>query len=205
NKGYPYTGPRGRTFYDPILIPELPQGNGPMVLSFLDLIEVQVVNAFLKSGVRWRELRLIAAWAMNRFETPHPFSTQEFLTDGRNLFLKEAAISGNQILTRLSDNQLSFNAILMPFVHQLQFSRQKPCANNKPVKWLPLGQEGQVALDPARKFGQPILDLEGIPTIALFDPFNAGRESIKEIAQWYEIPENAVAKAIEFEQALLAA
>jgi uncharacterized protein (DUF433 family) len=62
----------------------------------------------------------------------------------------------------------------------------------------------QVVLDPARAFGQPIVDREGVPTATLAESYEA-EGSIERVAGWFEISVASVRDAVEFEQQLSAA
>jgi len=58
-----------------------------VALGFLDLIEIKFVDAFLNVGVTWPIIHKVREKAQNLYiETNHPFCTQQFVTDGRQIF-----------------------------------------------------------------------------------------------------------------------
>src|SRR3546814_17143069 len=59
---------------------DLPPIDGVFSLSFLDLLEVRFIDAFLESGLSWKKLRTAADAAKELLGTTHPFSTQSFKT-----------------------------------------------------------------------------------------------------------------------------
>jgi uncharacterized protein (DUF433 family) len=61
----------------------------------------------------------------------------------------------------------------------------------------------QVALDPRRSFGHPIIFREGIATNILARSAQAN-DSVEEVARWFQISPASVREAIDFEQALAA-
>src|SRR6266581_9352815 len=59
-----------------------------LALGFLDLIEVRFVDAFLKAGISWTTLRQARERAEELFKVSHPFCTNRFVTDGREIFVE---------------------------------------------------------------------------------------------------------------------
>ena len=53
------------------------------------------------------------------------------------------------------------------------------------------------------KYGRPILDRHGVPTEVLANAAKAAG-SVNEVARWYEVPEQEIQDAVEFEQRLAA-
>ncbi len=56
----------------------MPPVDGQLALSFLDLIEVRFVDAFLENGVPWKTIRSAAINAMEYFGQGHPLSNKRF-------------------------------------------------------------------------------------------------------------------------------
>ena len=61
----------------------------------------------------------------------------------------------------------------------------------------------EVALDPKRNFGHPIVFETGVPTLTLARSVKAN-QSTQEVARWLEIRPKAVKEAVAFEQQLAA-
>lgn len=169
-----------------------------LTLSFQDLLEVRFVDAFLKRGVQWGVIRAAHEHAAKMFNEQHPFSTNRFQTDGRAIFfdLRESE-GGGAALVELSSNQKVFREFLAPFFRDLEFR-----GADEAEAWWPLGLNRLIVLDPQRSFGQPIVAEHGVPAKALAAATR--NSSIAQVARWYEVTENEVQDAIEFEQRLAA-
>lgn len=172
-----------------------------LVLSFRDLLEVRFVDAFRRYGVSWKVIRIAAERAAEIVEDSHPFSTKKFKTDGRSIFADIVHDTGKPGLLDLHQDQWALKDIVDPFLFEgVEFSR----AGIEPVRWWPLGANRRVVIDPARSFGQPIVDPESIPTTILARAVKA-EGSIDAVARWYLVSPKAVEDAVEFERHLSAA
>jgi uncharacterized protein (DUF433 family) len=169
-----------------------------LALGFLDLIEIRFVDAFLKAGVTWATLRQARQRAEELFKVSHPFCTNRFVTDGRELFVELHRETGERSLLDIVKRQHVFAQIIKPFLKELEFGE-----GSRLVRWWPLGDTRQVVLDPTRNFGRPIVARHGVPTEVLAKAADA-TGSIAEVARWYEVPVAEIRDAIEFEQRLAA-
>lgn len=169
-----------------------------LALGFLDLIEIRMVDAFLKAGVTWTTMRQARESARKWFNTSHPFCTHRFVTDGRQLLVELHRDTGEPGLVEIIQRQHVFAQIMRPFLRELEFSRDDGL-----VRWWPLGDKRQVVLDPTRSFGRPIVARPGVPTEVLAKAA-AATGSIIEVARWFEVREIEIRDAVEFEQRLAA-
>lgn len=169
-----------------------------LAVGFLDLIEIRFVDAFLRAGVSWATLRQARERAEEMFKVAHPFCTNRFVTDGREIFVELHRETGEPSLVEIVERQAVFAQIIRPFLKELEFANGTGL-----VRWWPLGDQRQVVLDPTRNFGRPIVDRHGVPTEVLA---NAARVtgSVAEVSRWYEVPEEEINDAVEFEQRLAA-
>jgi uncharacterized protein (DUF433 family) len=169
-----------------------------LVLSFRDLLEVRFVDAFRRYGVSWKVIRIAAQHAAEIVQDSHPFSTKKFKTDGRSIFADIVHDTGKAGLLDLHKDQWELKAVVDPFLFEgVEFSK----IGIEPVRWWPLGTSRLVVIDPARSFGQPIVDPESIPTTILARAVKA-EGSIDAVARWYLVPPKAVRDAVEFENQL---
>jgi uncharacterized protein (DUF433 family) len=164
-------------------------------LGFLDLIEIKCVDSFVKAGVGWAMLRKAHTLGVEMFKQTHPFCTHRFVTDGREIFAELPETTGERILVEIVKSQTVFRSIISPFFRELEFESEDILA-----RWRPMTTRRLVVLDPTRSFGHPIVARHGVPTECLAKA--AARGSIKEVSRWYELPENEIHDAIEFEQTL---
>jgi uncharacterized protein (DUF433 family) len=169
-----------------------------LALGFLDLIEIRFVDAFLRAGVSWATLRLARDRAQELFHESHPFCTNRFVTDGRDIFVELHKETGEASLVEMVSRQHVFAQIIKPFMKELEFTH-----DHGVVRWWPMGDQKQVVIDPTRNFGRPIIAKGGVPTEVLAKAADA-TGSIAEVARWYEVAEAEILDAVEFEQRLAA-
>jgi uncharacterized protein (DUF433 family) len=169
-----------------------------MALGFLDLLEIRAVDAFISAGVSWKDLRRIHSEARRWLGTTHPFCTNRFATDGHTVFMELREENHGVMLWDMRDVQRVFDKVIRPFLKNVEFDNGKV-----PRRWWPRGKNRQVALDPRRSFGHPIIFREGIATNILARSAQAN-DSIEEVARWFQISPASVREAIDFEQALAA-
>jgi uncharacterized protein (DUF433 family) len=209
-RGEPRTSPR-------VILEEYPiDEHGSIALSFMDLVEVRFVDAFLKKGVRWPTLREAHDRAARDLRVTHPFATRKFATDGHSILER----IGQAAIVDIVGGQLGFHRILKDYlVTGLDFKDQFA------VRWWPLGRHRPVVIDASRSFGQPIVNREGVPTAVLHrayiaesrpqislkslaEPSEAGTTldagAIDRVARWYDVERRSVRAAVEYELQLAA-
>ena len=198
-KGYQYLVKEGDRDASPVWKPDIPEVDGSLALSFRDLMEVQFVEAFLSSGVKWKTLRKAAEAAAEIIHDTHPFSTKRFKTDGRSIFLEIAATTGEPSLLELAQRQYGIYEVVDPFLFKsIEFG---PGPIGVAERWHPLFPNLAVVVDPRVSFGQPTV--EGIPTYIVASAAEA-EESASRAAAVYGIGVSSVEAAIEFESKLAA-
>jgi len=70
------------------------------------------------------------------------------------------------------------------------------------ARWFP-STNRRIVIDPARSFGQPVVEKEGVPTSVLARSYKA-EQSLKRVARWYDVDVRSVRAAVEFERRLAA-
>lgn len=178
----------------PVLPAELRESGEPPQLDFTHLLEIRVVNALLEKGLHWREIRRAAQVGTRLLNTPHPFVSEKFKTDGRKIFLELERSLQDPEITHLAENQQVFAAFIRPYLEDITFLR------GEAVCWRPLGSRRTVIVDPKRCFGRPITESSGVPTSVLAS-FAAGA-SVRRTSHWYSVPAREVRDAIAFEKHL---
>lgn len=197
--GYEHGAKGGRRAATRVVRGDLPESAGQLGLSFLDLVEIRFVNHFRETGVAWRTIRVASERAAELLGLEHPFSTRRFRTDGKAILLEIAEESGEGDLLDLVQDQMAFGRILAPFLYKgLDFE------DDVAARWWPMDRRHSVVLDPARVFGQPIVDREEVPTATLAAACKA-EGSAERAAQIYEVRVKSVLDAVEFENRLRAA
>jgi len=187
----------------PVIQRDLPKQNSTDVLTFLDLMELYFVDIFRGNGVRMSVVREAARVGAALFKTRHPFAVVRFQTDGQRIFAtpderdeEMRAIIGSAGMIELAPAQWVFESFARPFCTDIEYGAEEA------LKYWPLGKEKRVVLDPQRAFGKPIDAETGVSTFVLYQASKSG-ETLKDIADWYDVPEVAIGQAVEYEKSLL--
>ncbi|MCL2609784.1 MAG: hypothetical protein FWD94_07785 [Treponema sp.] len=197
-KGYTYRKDAELKSVAPIFKREFDQFSEEVALSFLDLAELLFIRHFIELGFGIQKIRKAAFAASKFLDTDHPFALQKIYTDGKSIFATLAEKENDLSLLDLIKDQFQFEKIVQPTLTCLDFG-----ITGKVEKWWPWGKDKNIALDPIRNMGQPILDTYNLRTDIIFDLYKAGR-CIDDISDWYELDKDSVKIAIEFEKSLAA-
>lgn len=193
---YEYRG-RARSL-PPIIGTGVSRIDGDPVLEFLDLVEIQFLDAFRRLGVQTRTIRLASLRARDLLGRRHPFASQRFVSDGHAILMEIAPQTQDQRFLDLVVDQLEFSAIVTPFLlASLTFGE-----TGQAEEWWPLGQGRHVVVSPRRAFGAPIVAGRGVPTRVLAKGV-AVEGSAEAVAWWYDVEVDAVRDAVEFESSLV--
>lgn len=196
--GYTRKNQTNQKFVTPVVSRDYAIFKDKIALSFLDLIELQFIQAFRNHNLKWSVIRKAAESAEKILESPHPFATRKLYTDTKTILLKIADESKEISLIDLVHSQYEMDELVAPFLFEcLDFT------DDTVSRWWPLGKDHQIVIDPALNFGKPVIFPLNIPTETLYSAYRAD-QSTAIVADWYEIDESLVIKAIEFEQKRIA-
>lgn len=199
-RGYRYKAAGETRWSKPVWHGELPEIDGAVALSFLDLMDARFVDAFRKYGVPWKTIRLAADRSREIFNVSHPFAAKRFMTDGRRIFAEIFEDTGTRKCLDMVRNQYAFRQVVSPsFVKSLEFSRN----GGEAIRWWPLGKDRMVVVDPERCFGQPITGDSGVPTEVLANACRV-EKSVERVARIFDVPPRSVKDAVRFEESLAA-
>lgn len=193
-RGYTFRHGKKEYYSPPVL--GVADDSGAVALRFADLLEVQVLDLFRKAGVSWPVMRRAVAKAIEITGHSHPFSREDFFTDGRAILMRV----GEESLLNVISEQQEFERILRPFLHEDIDYRPE---NREPARWWPMGRNSTVVIDATRSFGAPICAPSGVRTHLLNQALSTEQDSTR-VAWWYEVTEQEVADAVAFEQSLAA-
>lgn len=190
---------------EPIFRRDLAEAGLSDLLTFADLIELLFISRFRSEGVSMPVIRAAAERAAELYQTDHPFAAKCLKTDGRVIFAilesRKAQLAKapyETLVEEMHRRQLVFPALVEPYFRNIEYDVEEA------VRYWPRGREGGVVLDPKRAFGKPIDAETGVPTLVLYRAVEAG-DSIDDVAYWYDIPRDAVRRAVEYEGWLRAA
>lgn len=188
--GYDFETKQGHRRMPPVVPDDDRVVDGVLQLSFLDLVEIRVIDGFLGLGVPWRELRRSASVGAEMWATRHPFASLRFKTNGRRIFAKVHDQTGSETLLELSSRQHVFAQIVEMGLRGVEFD------GNSAVRWWPLGERRHIVIDPRRSFGKPIASISGVPAAILAS--HAERNGVEATCNWYEVRAAEVRDAERF-------
>jgi hypothetical protein len=189
----------GERDYLPLWHPQIDIGEGRVLLGFRDLMEARVADGFIRLGLSPQRVRAAILEARSITGEDRPLSTDRFRTDGREIFLrvidKDERGEQRERLLNIFRKQYEFKQVIEPLLKSIEFDER-----GVPQQWWPLGRRGQIVVDPARSFGQPLDAATSVPTAVLA---TAGRfQGIEVAAQAYEVPQSSIRRAMDFEAGL---
>lgn len=204
--GYSYKSSDGSVVKStPLWRPQLPQLGDSLEIGFRDLIELRFVLAFIRRGVGLNVIRRCLDTARNIIGEERPFSTHQFQTDGKSIFLEslrnhQESVDGDRSpnVVDLRTNQMVFKQVIEPTFRDLDL------ADGSVVQWRPFRGKPSIVVDPVRSFGKPLAAEYGVPTFALANAAKA-ESSARRAASLFEVPVAIVNEAIAFERSLMAA
>ena len=180
----------------PLIKPDYGKVDGVYYLSFLDMIELRAIHSLIvEAGVSIHLVRKVYSYTREVYNTDHPFATLDrFWTDGKGLWGELPKGKNASSLINLYSGQIELPQVTKMFLNLVDFSEDEHTA----LRWWPMDRDHHIVVDPQRSFGQPIVDKEGVLTLVLANTYKAER-SFKRVAWWYEVSEDAVRSAWEYE------
>lgn len=191
-----------RRIQTPILATDLPIVGDVRALSFVELMELRVVKAFVARGVPLQRVRTAALLARQHFGVSHPFASRKIYTDGKNIFAdlqRDLGISAVVELSRKRYLQLQSGQLVRSSLDEIEFDPSTTVAH----RWWPLSRGVPVVLDPTICFGSPTVAGTGVRTAIVSGMARA--ESVNSAADSYGLTTDAVNAAVTFEGLLAAA
>jgi uncharacterized protein (DUF433 family) len=191
--GYPYRTKGGKSYFRPVITPA---SRDPLLLSFINLVEVHVLNAIRREHrVSLDKVRKAIDYLKKSFPSPHPLADQQFETDGVDLFVEK----WGQLIGVSLDGQLAIQEIIRAHLRRVEWD-----AAGMPVRLYPFTRQEVrdeptlVVIDPRIAFGQPVIVGTGIRTATVAERYKAG-ESIEELADDYGLQPFQIQEAIRCE------
>lgn len=170
---------------------------GDCAISFLDLVDVFVAGQLRDHGLPLQTLRRAYRKMQEDLDTPHPFSRNELLTDGKAVFERGLDAEGRQAIRDIFTRQRVFPQILLPFLKKIDYGSVSRLAERWHIS------EG-VVVDPALCLGQPVVANTGKPTGVLAAAYEANQRDADLVADWYNLHPDQVLAAVRFERGLAA-
>jgi uncharacterized protein (DUF433 family) len=161
-------------------------------ISFLDLIEVLVAGNMRREGVSLAAIRRMHKRLSEKLSTSHPFSHQELYAFQGDVFVVTAEEMGEeQSIVDILTHQRVFPKIVKPCLKRVTYDSKSRMAKEWNI-W-----DG-IVIDPARRFGKPIVSACGIPASILSSAYHANKQDVTLVASWYGINTADVEAAVNF-------
>lgn len=175
----------------PVLKSDYSPYNDRFAISFLDLVDLAAIGELRRIGISLQNLRKIHADLSDHLETRHPFSREEFYTDGSSVFTKTINDLGDTHLIEAVSRQEAIPDILLNFLDKFEYM------DSVASRW---NIFHGVVVDPCYQFGKPIVEAIGINTYILATAAKANSGDTELVAELYGITKNDVQLAIDFER-----
>lgn len=172
--------------------PQYDAADDGMLLGFRDLIEARIVNALRSKRIGLQTIRVCMDRARKIVGQDRPFSTSQFKTDGKTIFLEITRDLDEPQLIDLKRSQGVFNRVVAPSLADLDFGPEGA------QRWWLLHGKRSIVADPERAFGQPIIASHGITTARVAQAVEA-EGSIAAVAQLYELKPALIRDALYYE------
>lgn len=164
-------------------------------LNFADLIEIRIVRSFRKANISMQAIRFAIQFATEKFGISHPLTAIGFKTDGQEILMEAVEKDGEYVsLSKKRPGQKVFAEIIRQSLVDLEYEEDTV------ARWRPKAAKG-IVIDPARYFGDPILDKFGVSTSILAKE-NSIFNDINYLSSIYEIPKKDISEALKFEKSL---
>jgi uncharacterized protein (DUF433 family) len=167
-----------------------------LYLSFLDLVQLRMADAFIEAGVSAQKVRRAIQYGTEIVKSDYPFANARFRTDGKTIILQVLdanTIGDEKLIDLFKHGQYLMAKIIEPSLKGLEFE------GDIAARWWPLGRNRGIVIDPKRQFGQPIDDATGVPTSILAQAAET-EGSIARAAKVYMVPQSSVSRAVAFEE-----
>lgn len=164
-------------------------------MDFLSLIELYTVMRLRELKVSFSKIRRARDDLARRLGVEHPFAAQALFVDNAKLLTEN-----DNIHYELGTNgQIAIRKVLEPFWDKVDFETSTRMAE----RYHPQGRDRHVVVDPRRAFGRPVVSDTAITTEALASLYRGG-ETIEGLTRQFELKENEIKDALEFEGCLVA-
>jgi uncharacterized protein (DUF433 family) len=197
-RGRPYPVASGTLWWDGLIDRPDPEDTR---LSFFSLIEAYVLNALRKQyRVPIPEIRTALVDAEKRYQIHHLLRSDQLRVTRGNLFLEYLGQ-----LINVGRRQVAMPEILEAYLERIEWNPEGFAAKLSPItREEPTQSPKVILIDPQVGFGKPVVRSKGIKTSTISERFLLG-ESVKDLAEDYEIDTDEVEEAIRYERPALAA
>lgn len=204
--GRAYATSQGKTFWNPVAIPAAHDPHG-YSLSFFNLAEAHVLASTRKDfNISMKSIRFAMNELVKKYASAqgHPLLSKDFETDGCDLFIRELAAHGEEVVLNLNKpDQLGLKEMMDGYLKRIVRD-----ARYMPTKVFPVVdhdmRDRTIVISQGVAAGRPTIAGTGIRASAVWNRYKAG-ETEAELADDYGVNEQEIKKAITYFSSLRAA
>ena len=169
-------------------------------LSFTNIVELHVLSALRGKQVRVDRIRSATKFIRDNMEAEHPLADVDTHTDCIDVYVEYLGR-----LTNASSARTDLRPIIERYLERIDRDQTGLARRLFPVtRDLEIVSPRLVVIDPARRFGRPVLAGGNVETAVIADRLWAG-DSTSDLVGDYGIATDAVEEAVRFENYLRAA
>ena len=173
-----------------------PAQKAPLVLSFLNLVELHVLSA-LRRRFRFSmpEVRKALDFVENKLRLDRPLAHKRFLTDGVSLFVDYYGT----LVNVTASGQTEMRALLSGALIRVEWDN-----SGSPIRLFPYTRKERedapdlIVIDPAVSGGRAVIKGTRVAVDVIAERFEAG-DSVADLAMDYELEPDAIEEAIRCE------
>ena len=179
------------------------QRGEPILVSFLELVEIVVVAGFRHGSssahsISLERLRRAHEYAKREFALPYPFASLPLREAGGHvLHAFDVETPGGPRLALDLGGQWELPGMVRTELERLDFDKNQAVVDPYPVRWFPKGRDVQIVVDPHLAAGRPTIFGRGITVDTIRRRWLHG-EPILSIANDYELEPEIVEKALQY-------
>jgi uncharacterized protein (DUF433 family) len=152
--------------------------DGQEVLTFDDLISLEVVRRLRTEGASLQSVRAVEAVLRHEYNMRRPFAYEVFFTDGANVWAEVVGEKGRIVieLAGRRRNQYAWRDAIATFAEDIRFEGEAMHATRwRLSEW--------VVVNPKMQFGQPVLANTRVPMSTIAANLEVGTP--EQVADWY--------------------
>jgi hypothetical protein len=155
--------------FRPVFQSDYPILDEEYAISFLDLVELNIGGKLREAGISLQQLRKVYNELRLDFGD-HPFCSRQVYVDGKQVFTRGLSDEESSSVIEAITRQAYFDKIILPFLKKIDYNE----ATKQAERW---HIANMIVVDPAIRFGKPIVRETGIATSVLRQSYFLLRES----------------------------
>lgn len=176
-------------------------------VSFLDLMELRLIETLREQNVRPRTIRSAIVEARALFKSEKPFATDRIVlrTDGKHIFVEEVLKKAakkehdSRLWNLLTKQYEHYEFIEQSLIRGVEFDPETHVAKS----WRPRPDRfPDIIIDPRIAYGKPVTPAL-VPAATIHEIWRAENDNLAAAADWFGISVEEAEMAVRFQEALL--